>query len=333
MVLVTGGTGLLGSHLLFRLSLENEPIRAIYRDVSKIEHVKRLFQYYSPDRHIELFNRITWVEGDILDIVSLEEALINVETVYHCAGFVSFVKKHFHQLIKVNREGTANVVNCSIQAGVKKLCYVSSTAAIGGEPGDRVTENTQWKDAIKRNGYSISKYSAEKEVWRGVEEGLDCIIVNPSVIFGAGFWDESSLTIFRTIHKGLRFYTPGSNAFVDARDVADIMVRLCKSDIKNQRFLCVGHNMKFKDLLSNIAVHLGKNPPTILTPKWLMGLTWRFSWLLAKFRGKAAAVTRATAKTAFCSMKYDNKKVKDQLHFEFRPFEDTIQNTIRGRLD
>lgn len=333
MVLVTGGTGLLGSHLLYRLSQDQSTIRAIFRDSTKIDHVRSLFKYYSPDDYQPLFDKIEWVEGDILDVCSLTEAMKGVDYIYHCAGFVSFVKKHFHQLIKVNREGTANVVNCALDAGVKKLCYVSSTAAIGGEPGDFVNEETKWKTSTGKNGYSTSKYSAEKEVWRGVEEGLDCVIVNPSVIFGAGFWDESSLTIFRTIDKGIRFYTSGSNGFVDARDVVEIMVRLTQSDIKNKRYLCVGHNMSFKDLMSDIAIHLGKNPPSINTPQWLMGLTWRFSWVLSKFRGKVAMVTRATARTAFCLMKYDNSKIRKELSYEFRTFEDTIQNTIKGRLD
>ena len=332
MILVTGGTGLLGSHLLYRLSSENDSIRAIYRDTAKIEHVKSIFQFYDSAHWESRFSKIEWIEGDILDLISLDDVMTGIETVYHCAGLVSFDKRHFAQLIKINREGTANVVNTCLVNGVKKLCYVSSTASIGGQVNTITSETTKWKQGPETSGYAISKYSGEKEVWRGVEEGLDCIIVNPSVIFGAGHWDESSLTIFRTIDKGLRFHTPGQNGFVDARDVAEIMVLLMQSEIKNERFLCVGINLPFKTLLEKIAIALNKKPPTISTPKWLIGFTWRFSWLLSKFRGRTAAITRASAKTAFNKMEYDASKVKNTLNFNFRSFDDTIENTVKGRI-
>lgn len=332
MILVTGATGLLGSHLIYRLSLEKEEIRALYRDEDRIKQCERVFRYYAPNTFQELFSKITWIKGDILDLTSLEDALQGIKTVYHCAGMVSFEKKHFSQMIKINREGTANVVNSCLEFGVDKLCYVSSTAAIGGQNDSITSEETKWKQSPTTSGYSISKYSAEKEVWRGVEEGLDCIIVNPSVLFGSGNWDESSLTIFRTVASGLRFYTKGQNGFVDARDVADIMVRLTKSSIKNERFLCVGQNVRFDVLLSKIALQLGKKPPSLNTPKWLMGLTWRFSWMLSKFKGKNAAVTRASARTAFNVMEYDNSKVKNVLSFEFRSIDEMITNTIKGKI-
>lgn len=332
MILVTGGTGLLGSHLLYRLCQENDVIKAIYRHQHKVDQVLKIFQYYSPENYNELFAKIQWLEGDILDIMSLEDAFEDVQYVYHCAGLVSFNKKHFPQLMKINREGTANVVNVCLYRNIEKLCYVSSTAAIGAKTNTITTEETKWKQEPQTSGYSISKYSAEKEIWRGVEEGLNCVIVNPSVLFGAGNWDDSSLTIFRTVDKGLRFYTTGQNGFVDARDVAEVMTRLMKSDCVNQRFLCVGENVPFKELLSKIAIGLHKKPPSINTPKWLIGLTWRFSWILSTFRGKSAAITRASAKTAFNKMHYDSSKVKNTLNFEFRSIDETIENTIKGRI-
>ncbi len=332
MILVTGGTGLLGSHLLFRLAQDNEPIRSIYRDEARIEQVKSLFKYYSPGDYEVLFSKIQWVEADILDIVSLNECFIDIDIVYHCAGLVSFSKRHFNQLIKINREGTANIVNTCLESKVNKLCYVSSTAAIGGQSGEITTERTKWKQSPETNGYSISKYSGEKEVWRGVEEGLDCVIVNPSVIFGAGNWDESSLTIFRTVQNGLRFYTSGQNGFVDARDVAQIMVQLTQSDIKNKRFLCVGDNVPFKVLMEKIALRLGKKPPTINTPKWLAAIVWRLSWFFSLFSNKDAMLTKASSQSAYNFMTYDSSKVISQLSFNFRSIDDTIENTINGKI-
>jgi len=332
MILVTGGTGLLGSHLLVELTRNNSRVRALYRNTSRIQHVQKVFQYYLKGNWQSAFEQIEWFEGDILDIPVLEDALQGIEVVYHCAALVSFSKRDFDGMMKINREGTANVVNCALDAGVKKLCYVSSTAATGGESFETVTEETKWKQSPKTSGYSISKYSAEKEVWRGVEEGLDCVIVNPSVLFGAGNWEESSLTIFRTLDKGLRFYTSGQTGIVDARDVAEIMVKLTESAVKNERFLCVAENVPYLKLFTEIALKMGKNPPTINTPKWLLGLTWRFSWFLSKFRGNAAAITKETANTAYNVMNYDCSKVKKELNFSFRYLNDTIENTINGRI-
>jgi nucleoside-diphosphate-sugar epimerase len=156
--------------------------------------------------------------------------------------------------------------------------------------------------------------------------------VNPSVIFGAGNWDESSLTIFRTVQNGLRFYTSGQNGFVDARDVAQIMVRLIQSEIKNERFLCVGNNVPFKILMEKIALKLEKKPPSISTPKWLASIVWRLSWFFSIFSRKDAMLTRASSQSAYNFMTYDSSKIITQLSFSFRSIEDTIENTINGKL-
>lgn len=333
MILVTGGTGLVGSHLLYRLCQDRIPVRAISRNTSRSERVKRLFEFYDPEHGAEKFQQIEWLDGDILDIVSLEDAMKSVKKVYHCAGFVSFAEKHFHQLMKINREGTANVVNACLKEGVEKICHVSSTAALGANSGETVTEELKWKQSPETSGYSLSKYSAEKEIWRGVEEGLNAVIVNPSVVFGSGFWDESSLAIFRTVNNGLHFYTSGSNAFVDGRDLAEIMVRLMESDAKNERFLCTGTNVTFRKMTTMIADQLGKKVPSISAPKWLMGLVWRLSWVSAKLRNQDPVITKASARTAFTNTIYDPSKVLDRLNIHFRTPEDTISNAIKGRLD
>ena len=221
MILVTGGTGLLGSHLLFQLTNESNSIKAIFRNEKKIDLVQRLFLFYDSINGQSRFDSIQWINCDVLDSVTLHEVMEGCDFVYHCAAIVSFDKDDFFKMMKINREGTSNVVNSCLELGVKKLCYVSSTAAIGnGENDPIVTEETKWKQSPTTSGYSIAKYSAEKEVWRGVEEGLDVVIINPCVIIGAGDWKESSLTMFATVDNGLRFYTSGANAFVDSRDVA-----------------------------------------------------------------------------------------------------------------
>ena len=232
MIFVTGGTGLLGSHLLISLTRRTNSIRAIYRSEKKIEQLKCVFKFYYPENWQSYFKKIEWLKGDILDVPFLQESMKNFSQVYHCAALVSFHKRDFNLCMKINREGTANVVNVCLENRIDKLCYVSSTAAIGGDDFIENNENRKWKTTPSTSGYSISKYSAEKEVWRGIEEGLDAVIVNPCVILGAGNWNDSSLTIFRTMRKGVKFYPPGSNAQVDARDVAEIMCRLMNSRSK-----------------------------------------------------------------------------------------------------
>lgn len=332
MILITGGTGLLGSHLVYELARQGFKIRAIYRNVARIKSVEKVFQYYSPNDYLELLNLIEWVKGDILDINSLEDAMAGISQVYHCAGLVSFARRDFDKLIKINRVGTANVVNVCLAFGVEKIAYVSSTAAIGGANNSTISENTKWEMSSETSGYSISKYSAEKEVWRGVEEGLDCVIVNPSVIFGAGNWEESSLTIFRTVNNGLKFYTRGKNGFVDARDVAEIMVQLMQSDVKNERFLCVGASVSFQTLLTKIALHLGKKPPSINTPAWLVGCAWRIAWFVSKWKGTNPTLTKDSARSSFNVKTYDSTKVQIALSRQFRDLDDTVENTIKGRI-
>ena len=328
MDFITGGTGLLGSHLLLRLTEEKRQIRAIYRSKQKVESVRKLFQLIDPEGWTERWAQIEWVEGDILDVQGLEIALKGCEDVYHCAGLVSFDPRQFDQVMKINREGTANMVNCCLDEKIRKFCHVSSTAAIGGIPNTLTTEETHWKNTPEISGYAHSKYAAEREVWRGMEEGLHAVIVNPSVLFGAGNWNESSMTIFRTVNNGLPFYTSGQNGFVDARDVAEIMIRLMESEITHERFLCVGENVPFQVILTKIAIRLKKKPPHLATPRWLMGFAWRISMVIARLRGHSPTVTKETTASAFKTMTYSTAKIKNLLKFEFRPIDETIDYAV-----
>ena len=332
MIFVTGGTGLLGSHLLFELTKSATPVKAIFRNASKLEVVKRVFKFYDQQNGLERFNSIQWVNCDVLDVVTLAEEMEGSSHVYHCAAIVSFHRRDFNAIMKVNREGTANVVNCALDLGVEKLCFVSSTAAIGNGNNDPiVTEETKWKQSPTTSGYSIAKYSAEKEVWRGIEEGLNAVIVNPCVIIGAGDWNESSMTMFRTIDKGLKFYTEGENAFVDARDIAEIMQKLMLSDIQNERFLCIGENAAFKTLFDKIALRLNKKQPTILVKPWLMGITWRLMALISLLPRIKSPITQETARSAFGKTVYSNEKIKKALDFKFRTLDEMVENAVRGR--
>ena len=335
MIYVTGGTGLLGSHLLVELTKEQNSIRATYRSEEKRIQTQQLFKFYYQEDWETKFAQIEWVKGDILDVPFLLESMQDCEYIYHCAALVSFHKNDFNRLIKINREGTANIVNACLELNVKKLCYVSSTAAIGSSTNssdDIISEKTKWKNTPTTSGYSISKYNAEREVWRGIEEGLNAIMVNPCVILGAGNWNDSSLTIFRTLKNGLKFYPPGSNATVDARDVSTIMIALMKSDIHSERFLCIGSNQSFYDLMSEIAKQLNVKSPTIKTGRFIVEVARRFSWFFSLFSSKKPSITKETVQSLFGNSFYDNTKIKKAIGYEFKPLNETIENAIKGRI-
>lgn len=336
MIFVTGGTGLVGSHLLAELTKKDVSITAIYRNPEKIKTVKKIFEFYHKDKATEYFKKIKWEQCDVLNIPRLEEVMANHDEVYHCAAIVSFKRRDFSKMIKVNRYGTANMVNVALAKNVKKFCYVSSTAAVGNKdiPSDElVDEEGKWILTDETSGYSIAKYSAEKEVWRGAEEGLNVVIVNPSVVFGAGDWNESSLIIFNTVKKGLRFYSPGSNAFVDARDVAKIMVKLTDNNIFNQRFLCIGENSSFKNVFDTIAQRLGKPAPKYQVSKLLMGLAWRLSVFWSAITFSSPAITKSSAQSAFKKIKFSNEKVRKKLDYKFYDLKEMVDNAVDFQLE
>ncbi|MCJ8289819.1 MAG: NAD-dependent epimerase/dehydratase family protein [Crocinitomicaceae bacterium] len=333
MIFVTGGTGILGSQLLFDLCQDDIQIRALYRSEPKRVQLQQFFQHFDPKNGMKRFEKIEWVQGDLLDIVSLEEFMIGCDVVYHCAALVSFHKRDFNKLIKINREGTTNIVNVGLTIGIKKLCYVSSTAAIGGSEKAIVTEKTSWKNTPTTTGYSISKYSAEKEVWRGIEEGLDAVIVNPCVILGAGNWNDSSLTLLRTLGKGTKYYPPGANATVDARDVSRIMIKLMKSDISGERYLCTGSNQSFKELMDEVTKQLKVKPPRKPVKRWMVSFARRVLGFVTFFTGKQPSITKETVNTLFSKREYNNKKVKSALKEEFYSLEEMVRFAIEGRLN
>ena len=324
MIFVTGGTGLLGAHLLFDLVSKDNKVRALKRESSNIEAVKKVFGYYSNDS--TLFDKIEWVEGNTLDIVSLDEALQAVKTVYHCAAVVSFNPKERDEMMKINIEGTANVVNACLHAGVEKLCHVSSTAALGKkQSGELISEETEW-DNKNASYYSKSKYWSEQEVWRGKEEGLNIVVVNPSIIIGPGKWGRSSTNVFTEVWKGLKYYTLGVNAFVDVKDVSKCMLQLMDSKTKNEQYLIVSENLSFKDLFIQIALALGKSEPFIRANALLTGIAWRANKLMS-YGGMRIVLTNETAQSSQSISRYSNDKIKKELGIDFIPVEKSIRET------
>lgn len=333
MILVTGGTGLVGAHLLFHLLNENKQIRAIFRNEKKFENVKRIFSYYSKDADT-LFNKIEWVEADLNNIPQLTEAFKDITHVYHCAAFVSFEPDKFDVLKKTNIKGTANVVNFCISNKVKKLCYVSSIAALGSSlKNEIITEETEWNKEIDNSVYAITKYGAELEVWRGTQEGLNAVIVNPGVIIGPGIWRYGSGSLIKMIYNGLKYYTTGSTGYVDVNDVVKAMIQLVKSNHKNERYILVSENLSFKDFFTKTARYLGVKPPQKEAKPLLLNIAWRLDWLKQKLTGKRRVLSKQTAKSALTETNYSNKKIKEAIGFEFLPIDKSIEITSTYFLD
>jgi nucleoside-diphosphate-sugar epimerase len=333
MILVTGGTGLVGSHLLYSLIEKGENVRATYRKAYKLERVKRVFSYYTDDAEA-LFSKIDWVEADITDIPRLTEIFRDIRFVYHCAAFVSFEPDKYKLLRKINIEGTANIVNLCITNSIKKLCYVSSIAALGhyDNPEQLIHENTAWNPDADNSVYAITKYGAEMEVWRGTQEGVDAIIVNPGIILGAGHWKGgSSGNLFRKIYQGISYHTTGITGYIDVSDVVYAMLSLMESDIKNQGYILVSENWSFKEFLTYTAECLNVTPPNTEAKPWLLAIAWRLDWLSSKLFGKRRSLSKQNAKSLTSIARYDNSKITSTLEIDLKPIRQSIK-TISGQF-
>lgn len=327
MILVTGGTGLVGSHLLFWLTQKNYKVRAIYRNESAIDSVRKVFGYYTNNQD-SLFSKIEWVQADITNVVSLENAFEGVTMVYHAAALVSFNPKDYYQMRKSNINGTANVVNLCIEKGISKLCYVSSIATLEkSSKSNVVTENSDWNPESNNYGYAITKYGAEMEVWRASQEGLKVVMVNPGVILGPGYWNQGTGELFNKAYKNFPFYSEGVTGFVGVNDVVKAMIQLLEAEIYDERFILVAENKSFKDIFYLMADNFGTKRPTIKVTKLLAELAWMADFAFSKLTGKAITFSKQSAKASLNVYEYSAEKIKNQLNFKFETMDKVIKET------
>jgi dihydroflavonol-4-reductase len=314
MILVTGGSGLLGKEVITQLLAAGKNVRAIYNKTPL------------PD-----FNshNLEQIPCNILDVVGLEEAMQNMEQVYHCAAIVTFNPKRKRELFKINIEGTANVVNAALDAGVKKMVYVSSVAAFGRiRENEPISETMNWTEETSNSNYGQSKYLAELEVWRGIGEGLDAVIVNPVIILGAGDWNGGSSKIFKSAYEEFPWYTTGTTGFVDVRDVAKAMLQLMESGITAQRFIISAENKSYQQVFNLMAGAFNKKPPYKPVTHFLAKMVWRLEVIKSFFTKQDPLITKETAKTAMAQVQFDNSKLMKYLPgFTYRKLEDTITAT------
>lgn len=324
-VLVTGGTGLVGSHLLLRLTKDGHQVRAIYRSSSQIEKCKMLFAFYKADD--TLFQNIEWVQGDVTDYFSVLDALEGIDFVYHAAAFVTFDPKRKYEMLEINEEGTANIVNASLEKGIKKLCYVSSIATLGSPlNGNLIDEETAWQSDEAHSAYSLSKFRAEMQVWRGIKEGLNAVVINPGVIIGPGELSRSSGALLARIKRGMNFYTLGSTGYVDVRDVVNAMVLLLESDISDERYVLVAENLSFQQFLVKAAEIFKSKAPRYQATPFITNLAWRIDALISFCVRRTPGFTRENARTSHSKSAYSSKKFKDQFHYQFINVNDSVSH-------
>lgn len=314
-VLITGGTGFLGAYIIKELVQKGYGVRAIRRS--------RKLPFFIDQ---QILTKVEWFDADVLDLVSLDEAMQEMDCVIHSAAIVSFHKKNRQQMYQVNVEGTANVVNLALEHGVKRLVHISSIAALGRTAsGDHVNEEKKWAQSRLNTHYAMSKQRAEMEIWRGTAEGLSAVIANPSTILGYGDWNYGSCSIFKRIYKQFTWYTTGVNGFVDVEDVARAVILLMESNISEQRYIINSENWEFKTLFDAIAEGFGRKAPSKEAGPFLSGLAWRLEQGRSFFSEHTPLLTRETTKIALSKTFFENDKLLKALPgFYFTPLKDSI---------
>jgi dihydroflavonol-4-reductase len=317
MILVTGGSGLVGKELIKQLLAQGKAVTAIYNKTP-------LPNFNSP--------LLKQFHCNLLDVVGLTEIMQDVEQVYHCAAIVTFNPKRKQELFTINIEGTANIVNAALEAGVKKMVHVSSVAALGRAiENEQVDESISWKEETSKSNYSQSKYLGELEVWRGISEGLDAIIVNPVIILGDGDWDAGSSKLFKSVYEEFPWYTTGVTGFVDVRDVAKAMIALMQSNISSERFIISAANKSYQDVFNLMATAFGKKQPHKKVTPNIANIVWRLEAIKSFFTGQDPLITKETAANALSNVNFNNSKLLKFLPgFAYTKIEQTITDTCRA---
>lgn len=326
MILVTGGTGLIGTHLLLWLIRRGENVRALYRTQGKKETCRKIFQSLD-DQGGSLFDAIEWIQGDITDIMSLEKAFVDVDYVYHSAAYISFETRNYLKLRKANIEGTANIVNQCIAHSVKKLCYVSSVSTLG-EPinNQPIDENSEWDSEKKHSVYAITKYGAEMEAWRCHHEGIPTVIVNPGIVIGPGYFKGSGY-LFSRLYQGLSYYTEGGSGYIGIDDVVRAMLQLMNSEIAGERFILVAENVVYQDILTRVAGALNVPPPSKKLSETQLKILSTLEWFRSLLPGRKHLLNTTVMESLITYTKYSSAKIENQLHFQFTPIDQAIQET------
>lgn len=312
MIAITGANGLLGSYIVRLLHARKQPFVALKRKDSNISHLKDVVDY------------IVWRDADITDECSLREALADVTGIIHTAAFVSFNPRNAEKVFKVNVTGTQNVINAALAGKVKRFLHVSSVAALGRQKDQtEVDETNKWVDTTINSNYAQSKYWAELEVFRGQEEGLSTVIINPSVLLGYSDWDKSSSQLFKYAWQEKPFYMDGSFNYADVRDVASIALQLFDSTHEHERFILNAGSIGFKDFFDTLAHNFNKKGPTLKVGKPFLKPLAALESFRTLISGTEPIITRETARLAGTHFYYSAQKIQKTLNFKFQSFDST----------
>ena len=314
---ITGGTGFLGAYIIQCLVEKGLRVRALRRSTSTLP-------FYIP---AAIWEKVEWIEGDVLDVVALQEGLEGADAVVHAAAIVSFVPNDRAAMYKVNIEGTENLVNMALEQGVRRLLHVSSVAALGRTAtAATVTEEKAWENSATTTHYAITKHEAEMQAWRGFAEGLEGVIINPSTILGYGNWHQSSCAIFKNAYKEFPWYTKGLNGFVGVHDAAKATVELLLSGITEKRFIVSTENRSFQSIFTTIAKGFGKKPPHLYANAFMSEMAWRLEAVKGRLTGSKPLLSKETAKIAHSHTSFDNSALLKALpHFRYQPLDLVIQ--------
>jgi dihydroflavonol-4-reductase len=324
LILVTGATGLIGAHLITRLIEQGKEVVALKRPGSNLTNLTNVFKLYFSDPKPQL-EKIRWVEGDITDVFSLIDAMHGVKEVYHCAGMVSFDKKNEKRLMKINVEGSANMINAALECGIEKFCHVSSVATLlSHDKKKNINETVPWKASPDNSFYAISKYGAEREAWRGMEEGLNVVIVNPAIVLGAACWGQSSSRLIDECYKGFKIYTEGITGYIDVRDVVKCMRVLMDNNKFGERFLLTSENLSFRNVFDLFHQQFDNPVPTIKAGKVLLEIGRLLDSIHCLLFSNERRLTRDIITAALDKTTLSNDKIKEEIDFEFIPIRDTI---------
>lgn len=318
MILVTGATGFLGSYLVRYLVQQNFKVRALKRATSDLALLG------------EAKYQVEWAEGDVTDLAALEEAFKGVTKVYHVASVVALSASGAENMMLSNVEGTANVVNLALEHNIEKLLYVSSSTVFKAKAiNELVNEEMNEEKEELESAYGVSKFLGEREVWRGIAEGLNAVIANPTTLIGAGRWSESSTRLFEQVAKGQLFYPTGSNGYADVRDAAKILIQLMESDLQGERFIINAENRTFRDTIFEVADKLGVNRPPFALNNWVIPIGRAFDAVRSKITGTQPVFTADVARITASEIQFSNEKIKTALNFTFTPVSQAIDETVK----
>lgn len=330
MIVVTGATGLLGGHLTATLALQGKKVRALYRNKEKITRAKEILSFYTPEPD-RFWNNIEWMECDITDVFAIEDALQGAEAVYHCAGFVSFHESDAKMLHKINGEGTANVVNAALEKSVKKFCHVSSVATLQVQANRKyIDELSVWKTSSGNSSYAISKYRGEFEAWRGLSEGLNVVVVNPSLIMGAGCWGQSSGELITRAYDRMPFYTEGVTGYVSVKDVVNCMIRLMDENKFGERYILNAENISFRQVIDELRKNFKKAPVRLKAGRFIMETGRYADAMVSLVSGKRRMITKDIITSALDRNFYDNSKICRELNYVFSPMKETFREVCEA---